>query len=263
MSAEHSYNTVEPTLHGGKTVEPTLHSGSDLYRSVLIWRFSKPLNVLSSAAVGGGLQQVNWLVNIGVELDYQRTDLVQHAKEIGDEHELSGSGVALFTAADVEKYQHVKHAGIDLCATVGVTKPTWAYDPSGGWNSSGALMQTSTRPSDPERVPKPGTINLIVQMPVTLSQSAAVNAVITITEAKTQALLDTKIVGTGTASDAVVVIWPDANSVESSTEIQFCGCRSLWGARLAEATYKAVKQGVISQRDRRGRTPQRQPSKTN
>jgi len=103
-----------------------------------------------------------------------------------------------------------------------VSKPTWASDPAGGFSEW-----------------TPGTINLVVQLPVALTGGAAVNAVTTATEAKTQALLDCKVPGTGTASDAVVVTWPSSGEAQP-----FAGPRSEWGARIAQAAYAAVKVGV-------------------
>ena len=84
-----------------------------------------------------------------------------------------------------------------------------------------------------------GTINLVVQVPAALSPAAAVNAVITVTEAKVQALAEAGVPGTGTASDAVVVCWPASVPVED-----FAGPRSTWGARIASATHRAVADGL-------------------
>ncbi len=67
--------------------------------------------------------------------------------------------------------------------------PTWAAVPGGT--------------ADPDLAP--GTINIIVSVPVPLSDAALVNAVMTVTEAKTQAVLDAGFPGTGTATDAVCV----------------------------------------------------------
>lgn len=77
-------------------------------------------------------------------------------------------------------------------------------------------------------------------MPVGLDPAAAVNAVMTVTEAKTQALLDAGVPGTGTASDSVVICWPPHHQPVE----RFAGPRSLWGARLARTVYEAVSAGI-------------------
>ena len=107
---------------------------------------------------------------------------------------------------------------VRVAATVGLRVPTWAAAPSG----------SADREFGPIR--RPGTINIIVSVPVPLSDAAYVNAVITATEAKTQALLEAGVRATGTASDAVCIAAPAAGEPED-----FAGPRSVWGARIARA----------------------------
>ena len=75
----------------------------------------------------------------------------------------------------------------------------------------------------------------MLSRPTGLSDDALVNAVVTATEAKTQALLERGVPGTGTASDAVCIVCP----LDGPTE-RFAGPRSVWGARLARATHAAI-----------------------
>lgn len=188
----------------------------------LLWEFGGRYESMSSAAVNGGVQSIEWLLNIRVPSDYSRCDLDAHADEVVNALGLRGVGSTLFTAADVRKVQHASINGVVVDSTVGVTKPTWASDASSGWGDW-----------------QPGTINIVVQMPVALTLSAAVNAIITITEAKSQALFEHGVPGTGTASDSVVVCWPSAVSRE-----QFCGPRSQWGSLLAQATFQSIDKGL-------------------
>ena len=87
---------------------------------------------------------------------------------------------------------------------------------------------------------RPGTINIIVSVPVPLGDAAYVNAVMTATEAKTQALLEAGIRATGTASDAICIAAPVAGE-----RADFAGPRSLWGARIARAVHSAVHAGAL------------------
>lgn len=209
---------------------------SSHYRAALLWRLPG-LNTLSSAAVNGGINKADWIINIGVEADYRRTDLDTHIDQVAKYHRLEGSGIGLFTAADVSRYRSSNIDGVSVTATVGITKPTWAFDKSGGWNK---LPETASYIAEPQ-TNEIGTINTVIQMPVKLDLAAAVNAVITATEAKTQAIIQAGIAATGTASDAIVITWPDEIGSE---EVRFCGCRSYWGSRLAEATYEAISKGI-------------------
>ncbi len=212
--------------------DPTLHpAAAGSHRGALVWQWATPTTALSSAAVGGGFQQPDWLVNIGVPLDYGRTDLPEHAAEIATSLELAGTGIGLFTAADISQVRRGQCDGVVVDATVGITKPTWAADPSGGYTAW-----------------RPGTINIIIQLPVGLDDGAAVNAVITATEAKTQALQDGDVPGTGTASDAVVIVWPTNAPAE-----RFAGPRARWGARIAQATHVAIQSGVNAGGEASGR----------
>jgi adenosylcobinamide amidohydrolase len=197
----------------------------------VVWRFTAPCAVLSSAPVGSDHRAVCWIVNTRVPADYARDDLDQHAAELATHFGLGGEGITMFTAADVTKVESCTVDGVTVGVTVGIGKPTWAADPNGSW--SGAT------PSPPG----PGTINIVAELPAALHRAAAVNAVITITEAKTQALLELGVPGTGTASDAVVVCWPDEPALEA-----FCGPRSRLGAPLALATHAAVTAGIRAQR---------------
>ncbi|MGD0933686.1 MAG: adenosylcobinamide amidohydrolase, partial [Streptosporangiaceae bacterium] len=83
-------------------------------------------------------------------------------------------------------------------------------------------------------------INIVVSVPVPLRDAAFVNAVVTATEAKTQAVLDAGFACTGTASDAVCVAAPAGAPGED-----FAGPRSLWGGRIARAVHAAVYAGAL------------------
>ncbi len=210
-----------------RTGQPVRASIDDLpesagARAVCSWVFDAPRASLSSAPVGGGTASIDWLLNIGVPADYGRTDLGDHARDIARRLGLVGTGAAMLTAVDVHRLVRADDADVVVDATVGVTKPTWAADADdahGTWSA--------------------GTINIVVQLPVGLSSAAAVNAVITATEAKTQALVEAGVPGTGTASDAVTVVWPPMLPAEP-----FAGPRSPWGARIGRAVHAAIRNGL-------------------
>jgi adenosylcobinamide hydrolase len=192
----------------------------------LVWAGNGPLRQLSSASVGGGLSDIEWIVNLQVPSDYSRLDLDDHAAEVARQVGLSGVGVTLLTAADVGTATAATEQGVRADATIGISTPTWAAAPDSASDSG------------------PGTINIVVQLPVVLSVSAAVNAVMTATEAKTQALLECGVDGTGTATDAVVLTWPIQS--EGANAQLFAGPRSTWGARIARVVHSAVFSGAAA-----------------
>ena len=65
-------------------------------------------------------------MNVGVDSGYGRTDLAEHAAEVAAGLDLPGQGVALFTAADVDRPSRSTEDGVTVHATVGVSHPTWA-----------------------------------------------------------------------------------------------------------------------------------------
>jgi len=231
------------------TVEPALRVTDRAPRGVLVWRWPAAVGALSSAGVGGGASRPCWVINIGVDSGYGRTDLTDHATEVSAEIGLPGDGVALFTAADVTRPARSAAGGVTVHATVGVSHPTWA---AGHRHLCTGDSATAAEPSRvdptpgqsaiPAGAPRPGTINLVIQVPVGLDGGAGVNAVITATEAKTQALLEAGVDGTGTATDAVVVVWPSA----AERSERFAGPRSPWGARIGRCVHAAVREGLAT-----------------
>lgn len=200
----------------------TYPDGSAERRPVLVWRFDPPVRALSTAVLGGGLGRRSWALNAEVGLDYRRTDPAVHMNEVAGELGLThGAGVGLLTAAQVLDVTSSDDGGVTCDATVGLLVPIWAASDSG---------------SDERWMP--GTINLVCHVPAPLCGAALVNAVVTATEAKAQALIELGVPGTGTASDAVLVTCPPG---ETET---FGGPRSLWGARLARAVRAAVAAGT-------------------
>lgn len=193
-------------------------------RPVLIWRFGAPRRVVSSAPMGGGIGVRGWIINAQVPLSYARTDVDPHLRSIGAVNRCQGDGVGMLTAASVDLVTHALDGDIHAWATVGLRIPTWA-----------------AAAPDAETVDTlhPGTINVVVTVPRRLADAALVNAVITATEAKTQALLEGGIDGSGTASDAMCIVCPIEGTVEP-----FGGPRSRVGASVARAVHEAVRRGI-------------------
>ena len=187
------------------------------------WRPGPGYRMISSGVLGGGIGPREWVLNAQVPAGYARTDPAGHLRELAGGLGLTGPGVGMLTAAAVTDLVTWSDEGVSAAATTGVRVPTWAAAPAGA--------------DDPDLAP--GTINIVVSVPAPLSDAALVNAVITATEAKTQAVLDAGFPGTGTATDAVCIAAP-----ASGEPVPFAGPRSEWGARIARAVYAAVLAGA-------------------
>lgn len=194
---------------------------------VLAWHFAEPRLCISSGPLGGGIGLRDWVVNATVPLDYDRTDPDVHLMQIAATLGLPGTGCGLLTAVDVTHHHLATDDGVHASATVGLSSPAWAAAPDGHFRR--------------ELPPRVGTINVVVAVPVRLSDAALVNAVLTATEAKTQALHEAGMQATGTASDAIVVHCPP-----DGTAASYGGPRSVFGARIARAVHTAVLDGTWS-----------------
>ena len=215
------------------------HVTTDRTRPVLVWRSSRPVLTISSGAFGGGMGLRSWVVNAEVPKSYDRLDLAEHATELQGELDLAGDGVVMLTAASVERHAIAEDSGVTATATVGLTMPTWAAAPEGDTGDARPGTINTNVHGREERAP--GTINIVAWVPVRLSLAAMVGAVGTVTEAKVQALFESGVRATGTASDAVCIACPAGGPVEP-----FAGVRSEWGARLARAVHAAVKTGAAA-----------------
>jgi adenosylcobinamide amidohydrolase len=193
---------------------------------ILVWRFAEPVLGICTGPLGGGVGERGWAINATVDKTYARTDPDEHLREIAGGLGMMGPGVGMLTAVDVANHVTRTDGGVVVDATVGLGHPTWAAAPDGDF-----------------REVRPGTVNIVAWIPVPLSDSALVNAVVSVTEAKSQALWDHGLDATGTASDAVFVACALPERVERTVE-PHGGPRSTWGARLARAVHAAVFEGA-------------------
>ncbi|WP_089018613.1 adenosylcobinamide amidohydrolase [Micromonospora coriariae] len=203
--------------------EPILTSRTEDGRDIplLVWRADGPLRAVSSGPLGGGIGVRRWVVNATVPMSYDRDDPAAHLASLATDLALDGPGVGLLTGVDVGEVVSRSDTGVRAWATVGLGIPVPAAAPA-----PAALTQ------------RVGTVNIVVYVPARLADSALVNAVATATEAKTQAIRDLGLPGTGTPTDAVTVLCP-----VDGPEAAYGGPRSVWGGPLARAVHAAVFAG--------------------
>ena len=185
-----------------------------------LWRFRSPLLALSSAPYGGGWGERRWILAAQVTGGYNRADPAGHLARMAHKLGLDGPGIGMLTAVDVRVVSTGREDGVAVAATVGLSHPSWAVVETGA------------------SVAATGTVNIIAVLSRRLSRAALVNAVMTVTEAKSQALWEAGFAATGTPSDAVAVLCPPSGPAEA-----YGGPRSRWGSRLARAVHRAVLDG--------------------
>lgn len=194
---------------------------------MLLWVPATGMRMVSSATLGGGIGERAWVLNAQVPSGYRRLDVSEHLARLAADAGVSGPGVGLMTAARVADRCHAHDEGVDALVTAGIGVRGWAAAPTPGVPG----QQTA------------GTINIVVSVPVALSDAALVNAVATATEAKVQALRDAGVDASGTPTDAVCVaaLRPRGTAVVES----FAGPRSVWGARIARAVHRAASRACV------------------
>lgn len=210
--------------------------------SMLWWQAPQPLRAVSTSLVGGGIGELRWYLNAQVHADYARLDPVAHLGALAARCGVDGPGAAMMTAVDVTTVERAEEDGVQVLATVGLGWPTRAAAPDGHATVG---------------VPPPGTINLFVVVPAFVVDAALVNLLATAVEAKVQALHEAAVQGTGTASDAICVAAQLRTAHDGTDRYDpgdptqaFGGPRSHWGARVARAVHRAIRQGAAADWER-------------
>src|SRR5690348_1023000 len=96
---------------------------------VLLWRFGEPVRAISSAPLGGGIGVRHWMINAQVPSSYNRRDPVRQPRALAASRGLTGRGVGMLTAADVERCAITTDGGVSAAATVGLGLPILASAP--------------------------------------------------------------------------------------------------------------------------------------
>jgi iron complex transport system ATP-binding protein len=164
--------------------------------TLLLLRSHSRLRVLSSAVVGGGDVSTQVILSRHVDKSYRHPRPAQDLQMFARQRGITDPFVGLMTAVFLHKVitrnaqQDAMQLSIILTAGFG--------------NATAAGLS-------PSASPQPGTINIIALLDANLSPAARVNAIITITEAKTALLQHWNLrtpenfPATGTSTDAVVL----------------------------------------------------------
>lgn len=192
-------------------------------------RSATPLRVVSSAFVGGELGETRHILNMHWPhgwCDGLAGELRAYARRRG----IAEPFVGLMTAAATKDAAPATEARDGITVTALVTV------------ALGGLVTAGTSPPAPWR---PGTINTIALLDARLGPAAAVNAVITATEAKAAALGEAGVAtadgtpATGTLTDAVVIAWTGRGLA-----LDYLGPASPGGWLVGRAVRRAVLAGI-------------------
>lgn len=208
-------------------------------------RFSRPLDVLSSAILNGGkTRSMGWL-NLRVTgqladdapVPLPETTLFDYSQRIG----MIGPVVGMMTAASMKscRVRYIRRDEVFVCcvATTGIANARRAGDTadSEGWAS---CQRHAPQP--------PGTINIAVFTNANLSDTAKVEALQLIAEAKAAACHDgdvvspiSRLAATGTGTDSVAIF-----SDPEGLPIDYCGKHVIMGEIIGTLVYDVVQEGI-------------------
>lgn len=164
--------------------------------AAIILYSQQPLQILSSAVVGGGFARARYILNCHVRKGYchayPAADLAAMAHDLG----IVEPFVGMMTAARMHEACTTTLQEGDVTVAAVVTA---------------GLSNPAAPGLSPPAIFRPGTINLILLIDAHLTPAASVNAVITATEAKAQIVLahgtrtPEGYAATGTSTDAIIM----------------------------------------------------------
>ena len=214
--------------------------------SLIIWSKS-PLRILSSAILNGGLEEANGIINVQVSegCGKDKDDEHWNAKDFLNRKVLSlhlpnDQVVGLMTAAKVQNVAISSKKYNETTVTVLTTAGTTVAVAAG---------ETAASNDDSFKLEKCGTINIILLVDGNLTESCMVDALKTVTEAKTVALRELDVrsrfsgdIASGTLTDSVVVA-----CTKKGAEIQFAGTFTMVGELIGKCVRETVKTAIYKQ----------------
>ncbi|MEM0058723.1 MAG: adenosylcobinamide amidohydrolase [Candidatus Bathyarchaeia archaeon] len=205
---------------------------------VLALTSEREVVAVSSAVYNGGLVRAKAVLNVHVPESYDQKLLHEHPEQVI--LEAAGklgldpqSCVGMITAADVGKFSMITASKDDLkvCA---ITTAGCSLAETAGENVEISLSV-------------PGTINIIVAIDGSPTESCLLQTFITATEAKTAGLRDLDVrstytgdLATGTVTDSLTIV-----STGKGSRVRYGGPASKLGCLVGYCTREAVKNAIL------------------
>jgi adenosylcobinamide hydrolase len=225
---------------------------ADVDKKKLVILSERPLEVLSSAVLNGGFRKTNEIISMHVPEDNEE-NVYRTAEDVDKElHENPedilkkaltkldidpDKVVGIMTNADVRNVQvsDQRHQGITLSTfvTAGVEVAATAGEPT-------------ISKQDSLKIDKVGTINIILLIDGYLTESCMVDAVKTVTEAKTVALRELDIrscfsgdFASGTVTDSIVVA-----CTKRGKPVKYAGTATVLGELIGKSVKESLKKAL-------------------
>jgi adenosylcobinamide amidohydrolase len=197
----------------------------------VVVRAATPLAVASSALVGGGVGVVDAVLNVHVPKGFACMDAVATVAAFARRRAVTTPYVGLLTGALTENAETAV-AGRGALTAMAIA-------------TVGLSNRITAGVSPPAAVANPATINTIVIVDGDAEPAALVDALMTVTQVKTLALVEAGVKGadghcaTGTSTDAIVIA-----ATQRGTRQRFGGPISDFGWVAAQAAGAALRRGI-------------------
>ncbi len=219
-----------------KYVESVEVHPEDNFEATAVIRFTERMEVLSSAPYNGGHAVTDTVFIMQVAHDFSCPDYMGVLRAKVKQYSLPEDSVGFMTAAEVKYVFSQAEEAYDggevyVATTAGVTNCVCAGDPLTDWE------RKSARSAEIYRKLIAGTINIVAVVPFPLTDTAKINAMIPLVEAKTLGMRDRGYVETGTTSDAMAIVSPTGDD-----RMPFLGTGTHAGMALARGVRKTVAE---------------------
>jgi adenosylcobinamide hydrolase len=197
---------------------------------VLIVQSSSPMLAITSSITGGGILPTRYILNMHVDKNYNCDSPADDLRSLAQRRGITESFHGFMTAVYLNKTKSVTLREQDIIVTALVT--------------AGVSNAASAGVSAPASF-IPGTINIILLLDANLTPAALVNAVITVTEAKTASLHDKNILtssgllATGTSTDAICIACTGRGE-----SMDYAGSATLIGWLMARAVRQCLDEAL-------------------
>ena len=214
--------------------------------SLIIWSKTR-LRILSSAVLNGGLKEANGIINVQVSegCGNDKNDEHWNAEEFLNRKVQrlqlpNDQVVGLMTAAKMQNVAVSSKKYDEITLTVFTTAGTSIAVTAG---------ESAASKEDSCRLEKCGTINIILLVDGNLTESCMVDALKTVTEAKTVALRELDVrsqfsgdAASGTLTDSVAVA-----CTKKGDAIKFAGTFTMLGELIGKCVRETVKTAIYKQ----------------
>lgn len=216
----------------------TKHASLNHTQNHIHVEFDVPHQVISSAVLNGGIVQADHIINLQVPKCSPAPRLPQVTlSKYCDDANWKGTTVGLMTAASMDSFRMAKEStqGIDIVVLVtsGLSNPRRVGD-----RAEHRIMAAQSE--------KIGTINIIVITSAILTESAMVESLLIVTEAKSAALQEAGVISpvsnkiaTGTGTDSVAVVCGHGPET-----VHYCGKHVLFGEMLGRIVTNTVASSI-------------------